>query len=68
EGATGAEIKAICTEAALHAIREGRVVVEKKDFLYAIDKILKKRFRPYATSSQLTAQSLRNSDITEYHL
>lgn len=68
EGATGAEIKAICTEAALHAIREGRAVVEKKDFLYAINKILKKRFRPYATSPQLTVQSLRSSDITEYHL
>ncbi|MEM0027265.1 MAG: proteasome-activating nucleotidase [Ignisphaera sp.] len=68
EGATGAEIKAICTEAALRAIREDRIIVERKDFLYAINKVLKKRFRPYAASSQLTVQSLRDSDITEYHL
>ncbi|MEM0371422.1 MAG: proteasome-activating nucleotidase [Ignisphaera sp.] len=47
EGATGAEIKAICTEAALRAIREGRDIVTSNDFTYSIAKILKERFRPY---------------------
>ncbi|MEM4040426.1 MAG: proteasome-activating nucleotidase, partial [Ignisphaera sp.] len=46
EGATGAEIKAICTEAALRAIREGRDIVTSNDFTYSIAKILKERFRP----------------------
>ncbi|MEM0490061.1 MAG: proteasome-activating nucleotidase [Ignisphaera sp.] len=47
EGATGAEIKAICTEAALRAIREGRDIVTSNDFTYSIAKVLKERFRPY---------------------
>lgn len=45
EGATGAELKAICTEAALKALREGRDIVELKDFIYAIRKVLKERYR-----------------------
>jgi len=44
-GATGADIKAICTEAGLHAIRQKRAVVKRQDFLYAIDKILN-RLKP----------------------
>ncbi|MEM1541759.1 MAG: proteasome-activating nucleotidase [Ignisphaera sp.] len=47
EGATGAEIKAICTEAALRVIREGRDIVTSNDFMYSIAKVLKERFRPY---------------------
>ncbi|MEM1526196.1 MAG: proteasome-activating nucleotidase [Ignisphaera sp.] len=47
EGATGADIKAICTEAALKTIREGRDVVTMDDFNYAVRKILKERYRPY---------------------
>ncbi len=48
EGATGADIKAICTEAGLRAIRSGRKIVKMEDFEYAIEKVLKNRFRPYA--------------------
>jgi proteasome regulatory subunit len=40
EEATGAEIKAICTEAGMFAIRENRDRVTRKDFLDAIDKLL----------------------------
>ncbi len=40
EDATGAEIKAICTEAGMFAIRENRDKVTRKDFLDAIDKLL----------------------------
>jgi len=43
EGATGAEIKAIVTEAGFYAIREGRKIVIMRDFLNAIDKVLRKR-------------------------
>ncbi|RLG21270.1 proteasome-activating nucleotidase [Candidatus Micrarchaeota archaeon] len=40
EGALGAEIKAICTEAGMFAIREGRTRVLKKDFEKAIEKVM----------------------------
>ncbi|MEM1644487.1 MAG: proteasome-activating nucleotidase [Ignisphaera sp.] len=57
EGATGADIKAICTEAALKAIREGRDVVTMDDFHYAIKRILKERYRPYGYQGEYLSQS-----------
>jgi len=42
EGASGADIKAICTEAGMFAIRENRNKVTSLDFSKAIDKILGK--------------------------
>ena len=48
EGATGADIKTICTEAGYFAIRAGRSYVTMEDFIKAIDKVLSKRsIRPY---------------------
>lgn len=47
EGATGADIKAICTEAGYNALRANRREVIHEDFVKAIDKILKRRYRPY---------------------
>ncbi len=49
EGATGADIKAICTEAGLRAIRMSRRVVTMEDFEEAVRRILKERYRPYAS-------------------
>jgi len=43
EGASGAEIKAIVTEAGFFAIRENRKAICMEDFLRAVDKVLKKR-------------------------
>jgi len=40
DGATGADIHAICTEAGMFAIREDRDVVTMTDFERAIDKVL----------------------------
>jgi len=40
EGASGADLKAICTEAGMFAIREERPVVVMNDFLDAVDKII----------------------------
>jgi len=48
EGATGADIKAICTEAGYNALRANRLRVTQKDFINAINKVLKGRYRPYA--------------------
>ena len=39
EGFSGAEIKAVCTEAGYFAIRNERTFVTKEDFLKAIDKV-----------------------------
>jgi proteasome regulatory subunit len=40
-GMSGAEIKAVCTEAGYFAIREKRFVVSKKDFALAKEKVLR---------------------------
>ncbi len=48
EGASGADIKAICTEAGFIALRSNRNYVVMQDFIEAIRKTLKDRFRPYA--------------------
>jgi proteasome regulatory subunit len=40
EGASGAEIKAICTEAGFFAIRKGKTWVGRKEFEQAIEKVL----------------------------
>ena len=40
EGATGADIKAICTEAGMFAIRDNRDIVTMADFEKAIMKVL----------------------------
>ena len=53
EGATGADIRAIVIEAGYFALRANRKIVTMADFLAAIDKVMKKRRRPYA-------------DVTEY--
>lgn len=39
EGFSGAEIKAVCTEAGYFAIRENRSIVTRDDFLKAIEKV-----------------------------
>ncbi len=43
ENASGADVKAICTEAGMFAIRETRDTVEKIDFEHAIDKVMKSK-------------------------
>ncbi len=53
EGASGADIKVICTEAGYFAIRAGRSYVTMDDFMKAIDKVLRKRIgRPYVPTSK----------------
>ena len=53
EGATGADIKAICTEAGYNALRANRLRVTQKDFINAINKVLRGRYRPYASLYRL---------------
>ena len=40
DGASGADLKAICTEAGMFAIREEREEVTMNDFMDAVDKII----------------------------
>ena len=42
DGASGAEIKAVCTEAGMFALRERRVHVTQDDFDMAVAKVMKK--------------------------
>ncbi|MBY8987104.1 MAG: proteasome-activating nucleotidase [Candidatus Lokiarchaeota archaeon] len=42
EGATGADIKAICTEAGMFAIRKEADRIEKEDFVEAVNKVMNK--------------------------
>ncbi len=58
EGATGADLKAICVEAALRALREKRLVVSMEDFDYAIKKVIKNRYHPYTQLLQNNASAL----------
>jgi proteasome regulatory subunit len=39
EGFSGAEIKAVCTEAGYFAIRSNRTAITHKDFIEAIKKV-----------------------------
>jgi 26S proteasome regulatory subunit T6 len=41
-GCSGAEVKGVCTEAGMFALRERRVHVTQEDFEMAVSKIMKK--------------------------
>jgi len=42
KGASGAEMKAVCTEAGMFALRERRIHVTQEDFDMAVAKVMKK--------------------------
>uniref|UniRef100_A0A7S1VDN5 AAA+ ATPase domain-containing protein n=1 Tax=Sexangularia sp. CB-2014 TaxID=1486929 RepID=A0A7S1VDN5_9EUKA len=48
--ATGADIRSVCTEAGMFAIRQRRKVILEKDFLDAIEKVIRGNARFSATS------------------
>jgi len=52
EGATGADIKAICTEAGMFAIRKDKETIVKEDFIEAVNKVMSK-MRDNSTQSKL---------------
>jgi len=41
-GASGAEVKAVCTEAGMFALRERRIHVTQEDFDMAVGKVMTK--------------------------
>ena len=52
EGATGADLKAVVMEAGYNALRRRARRVEMRDFLAAVEKVLKKRKRPYVDTQE----------------
>jgi len=51
---TGAEIRSVCTEAGMYAIRSRRKVATEKDFLDAINKVIKAYAKFSATPKYMT--------------
>ena len=51
ENATGADIKAICTEAGMFAIRKNAEIITPDDFKSAVNKVLKKESRKISSSN-----------------
>ena len=50
---TGADIRSVCTEAGMFAIRERRKMATEKDFLNALDKVIKEHAKFSATAAYL---------------
>jgi len=50
QGATGSDIKGICTEAGMYAIRRNSEIISYEDFIMAIDKIMSKKKEDFPTS------------------
>jgi 26S proteasome regulatory subunit T1 len=51
--ATGADIRSVCTEAGMYAIRARRKTVNEKDFLDAIEKVIRGYQKFNATSKYM---------------
>ncbi|EEQ39249.1 putative 26S proteasome regulatory subunit [Clavispora lusitaniae] len=51
--ATGAELRSVCTEAGMFAIRARRKVASEKDFLQAVDKVIKGNLKFSSTSQYM---------------
>ncbi|EQB61747.1 26s protease regulatory subunit 7 [Vairimorpha apis BRL 01] len=52
--ATGAELRSVCTEAGMFAIRERRKIATEKDFLNSVDKVIKGYAKFSSTPRYLT--------------
>ncbi|KAJ8125118.1 hypothetical protein O1611_g8522 [Lasiodiplodia mahajangana] len=51
--ATGAELRSVCTEAGMFAIRARRKVASEKDFLSAVDKVIKGNLKFNSTATYM---------------
>lgn len=51
---TGAEIRSVCTEAGMYAIRSRRKVATEKDFLEAVNKVIKSYAKFSSTPRYMT--------------
>ena len=53
-GPSGAEIRSVCTEAGMFAIRARRKIATEKDFLEAVNKVIKSYAKFSATPRYMT--------------
>jgi 26S proteasome regulatory subunit T1 len=53
--ATGAELRSVCTEAGMYAIRARRKVATEKDYLEAVNKVIKAYAKFSSTPKYLLA-------------
>lgn len=51
--ATGAELRSVCTEAGMFAIRARRKVATEKDFLSAVEKVIKGNLKFNSTATYM---------------
>jgi 26S proteasome regulatory subunit T1 len=51
--ATGAELRSVCTEAGMFAIRARRKLATEKDFLEAVNKVIKGNAKFNSTASYM---------------
>ena len=49
---TGADINNICNEAAIHAAREGKKIIDTSDFEYASERVISGSFPSYEKSEE----------------
>lgn len=66
---TGAELRSVCTEAGMFAIRQRRKVASEKDFLDAVEKVIRQgsKFSSSGVSCFFTCSSSRKQDIWTDH-
>lgn len=50
---TGAELRSVCTEAGMFAIRARRKVATEKDFLSAVEKVIKGNMKFSSTATYM---------------
>jgi 26S proteasome regulatory subunit T6 len=63
-GASGAEIKAVCTEAGMYALRERRVHVTQEDFEMAVSKVATRPVpSSHSQNSSFSVQVTRSCDL-----
>ncbi|KAB2618685.1 hypothetical protein D8674_014554 [Pyrus ussuriensis x Pyrus communis] len=66
-GASGAELKAVCTEAGMFALRERRVHVTKEDFEIAVGKVMMEVTKKNMSSYVQSHSSSRSGPLSAHH-
>ncbi|CAI9753666.1 unnamed protein product [Fraxinus pennsylvanica] len=64
-GASGAELKAVCTEAGMFALRERRVHVTQEDFEMAVAKVMKKETDKNMSLRKLWKWRNQDADVVD---
>lgn len=63
--ATGAELRSVCTEAGMYAIRARRKVATEKDFLEAVNKVIK-GYQKFSSTPKVRKRSGKVDEDTDF--